>query len=254
MLPVSRCVSLHYRDRLCRDNPAQERLLPVVSLDPSTSGVYTYGMSEALLAGLEVFKTAADFAAAARKQAIQKVRYSHDAMIDMIVGNPWISQGELAENFGYTEGWVSQVIASDAFQARLAQRKDALIDPHIRATLEERFKGLVARSLDILMAKLERPAKDIPDELALKALEVASKAAGYGAKGPGVVLQQNFVALVPQKAVSSAAWAEQLGVGGSPVVHSPSAKVAQTIDAEVLVEPGPAAPNTQGLLAALKAG
>lgn len=116
---------------------------------------------------------------------IAKVKYSHDAMIDIIIQNPSVSQGELALAFGYTPGWVSQIIASDAFQARLAERKNELVDPTIRATVEERFKALVIQSLDILRQKLERPAHQISDNLALKGLEVASKALGYGARPEG---------------------------------------------------------------------
>ena len=101
---------------------------------------------------------------------IAKMRYSHDAMVDLIVQNPWISQNELAATFGYTPGWVSQVIASDAFQARLAERKEEVVDPLIRATIEEQFKGLVARSLEILRQKLDRPAAAVPDKLALRSV------------------------------------------------------------------------------------
>jgi hypothetical protein len=186
------------------------------------------------------------------KQAIQKVRYSHDAMIDMIVGNPWISQGELARNFGYTEGWVSQVIASDAFQARLAQRKNDLIDPHLRATIDERFKGLVVRSIEILMRKLDAPTGQVSDELALKALEVASKAAGYGAKSAQVQVNTQFVVQVPGKSASSADWEREHGAGESLVTSSPLAKAAQIADAEVLVASESAAPSTKDLLAELK--
>jgi hypothetical protein len=184
-----------------------------------------------------------DFAKpAAAKQAIQKVRYSHDAMIDMIVANPWISQGELAANFGYTEGWVSQVIASDAFQARLADRKSDLIDPHLRATIEERFKGLVVRSLEILMRKLDRKPQDIPDELAIKALEIASKAAGYGQSKVQANIQNNFVVQVPAKAESTAAWVKQIGAGGSAGTNSPAELARVSVTDAVLVEPLPAAP------------
>lgn len=198
--------------------------------------------------------TFADFKAspAPKSQAIDKVRYSHQAMVDMIVGNPWITQGELARNFGYTEGWVSQVIASDAFQAYLTQRKSELVDPAIRATIEERFKGLVARSIEILMRKLEKPEGQISDELALKALETAARAAGYGAKGTNVAVQANFVVQVPAKSASSGDWEREHGAGGSSVSHSPSAKAAQIADAEVLVASSSAAPSTAGLLAELK--
>lgn len=140
-----------------------------------------------------------------KRNAIQKVRYSHDAMIDQIVANPWVSQGQLAAYFGYTEGWVSQVIAADSFQSRLAERKNELVDPTIRATIEERFKGLVLQSLEVLRRKLESPI--VSDELAIKALDVAAKAAGYGAKTSPVVNNQ-FVVQVPTKAGSSQEWAD----------------------------------------------
>ena len=183
--------------------------------------------------------------APAGNQAIDKVRYSHKAMVDMIVQNPWISQAELARNFGYTEGWVSQVIASTAFQSYLEERKSELIDPAIRATIEERFKGLVARSIEILMRKLEAPTAQISDELALKALEVASKAAGYGSRGAGVQVNNNFVVAVPAKSATSADWAAEHKAGGPAVVSSPASRPHQSevVDA-VLVEPGPAASPT----------
>lgn len=198
---------------------------------------------------------AASFAAAGKlptQGAIQKVRYSHQAMADMIVGNPWISQAEIARNFGYTEGWVSQVIASDAFQAYLAKRKDDLVDPHIRATIEERFKGLIARSIEILMRKLEAPANTISDELALGALNAAAKAAGYGVKSAAVQVNQQFVVQVPAKAASSADWVAQTSSGGLPVASSPAAQTTQMVEDAVLVEPRSAELNTSDLLSALK--
>lgn len=118
------------------------------------------------------------------KPAIAKISYSHEAMIDLIVANPGISQNALANHFGYTPSWISQVITSDTFQAALAKRREALIDPMLKATIEGEFKALVARSLDILHQKLNKPADEIPDNLALRALEIGSRAAGYGAKDP----------------------------------------------------------------------
>lgn len=114
--------------------------------------------------------------------AIQKVRYSHEAMIDLIIAKPWISQNELAAHFEYTAPWVSRIIASDAFQARLAERTKELVDPTVRATVEERFKALVLRSLEILEEKLAKPSHQIPDQLALRTFELSARAAGYGAK------------------------------------------------------------------------
>lgn len=126
------------------------------------------------------------------RQAIQKVSYTHDAMIDLMIATPGISQNELAARFGYSPSWISQVISSDAFQARLAERSSEIIDPALKATVEDRFKGVMMRSLDILQQKLDRPAGDIPDNLALRTFEIASRAAGYGLrKDPPVAVQVN---------------------------------------------------------------
>lgn len=176
--------------------------------------------------------------------AIQKIRYSHDAMIDMIVGNPWISQGELARNFGYTEGWVSQVIASDAFQARLAERKNELVDPHLRATIEERYKGVIVRSLEVLMKKLEKPVDQIDDDLLIKGLDVASRAAGYGARAAQVEVKNNFVVQIPTKAASPEDWARAHAPqsGGGQVVDVPSEAVPSAAPALVAPDPAPQPP------------
>lgn len=138
------------------------------------------------------------------RNAIQKVHYSHDAMIDLIIESPWVSQNELAAHFGYTAGWVSQVIAADAFQARLAERKNELVDPAIRATIEERFKALVIQSFEVLKRKLEAPR--VSDELALGAMNGAAKALGYGARGPLIQNNAHFVVQLPGKAATAEEW------------------------------------------------
>lgn len=117
-----------------------------------------------------------------RQGVIRKISFTHDALIDMIIAHPEFSQGQLANQFGYTQGWLSQVMASDAFKMRLAERKDAIVNPILRMQVEERFKGIVERSMEILMEKLSVPASQVPDQLALRALEISSRAAGFGAK------------------------------------------------------------------------
>lgn len=211
----------------------------------------TTGSAPALPATFAEFKASAG----EKHNAIAKMRYSHDAMVDMIVANPWISQAELAVNFGYTEGWVSQVIASDAFQAKLSERKGELVDPTLRATIEERFKGLVARSLDILMRKLEKPIDKIDDETALRAVEVGARALGYGSKGAGVTLNQQFVVAVPGKSASSDDWLRQHGAVGSAVGSPPVGRIIEgNSKTAVLVAPGSDAPTPDSklLLAELK--
>lgn len=111
---------------------------------------------------------------------IGKIGYSHDAMVDLIISNPGISQNEIAAKFGYTPGWICHILASDAFQARLADRRDALVDPALRATIKQHFEALCRRSLEILQEKLSRPASSIPDNLALRAAELGARSIGLG--------------------------------------------------------------------------
>lgn len=113
---------------------------------------------------------------------LQKVSYTHADMIDFIIQNPTASQGQIAARYGYTEGWVSNVLASEAFQASMAARKDEIIDPAIKATIEERFKALVIRSHEVLMKKLEQP--QVSDNVALRALELGARALGIGGNAP----------------------------------------------------------------------
>jgi hypothetical protein len=113
---------------------------------------------------------------------IAKVRYTHEAMIDLLLARPEMSQNELAAYFGYSASWICTILASDAFQARYAERSRDLIDPIVRATVEERFKGLVSRSLEILEEKLSKPSHQVPDQLALRTFELSTRAAGYGSR------------------------------------------------------------------------
>ena len=109
---------------------------------------------------------------------LTKIRYSHDAMIDIIVENPWVHQNHLASHFGYSPAWISTVMATDMFKAKLAQRREEVVDPALKASLEERFRGVVETSLRVLHEKLSQPV--VPDNLVLRAVELGAKALGLG--------------------------------------------------------------------------
>lgn len=109
---------------------------------------------------------------------IEKVKYSHQAMIDVIITNPGCSQRQLAEYFGYTESWVSTILASDAFQVMLSQRREELVDPILLITVKERMQALAHKSLEKLMQEMEKPMVD--PELALKAAALGAKCIGLG--------------------------------------------------------------------------
>lgn len=110
-----------------------------------------------------------------------KLRYSHRAMVDTLVQNPWMSQNELAAMFGRTPAWISTIVNSDAFQQLLEERRAELVDPEVALTLRERFQALTARSLQKLQERVETGPSDA---LLLKAAELGSRALGFGAAAP----------------------------------------------------------------------
>jgi hypothetical protein len=137
---------------------------------------------------------------------LKKVRYTHDAMVDQIIANPGISEIELGQLFGYSKQWVSRLMCSDAFQARLALRKEEIIDPKLTATVEERMRGVALKSLDIILEKME--ATNDP-KLALKAFELTSKGMTYGARSP--VTNNTFVVALPGKFQDEKDWERRYG-------------------------------------------
>lgn len=110
---------------------------------------------------------------------VAKTNYSHEAVIDAILMNPGISQNELAASLGYTPGWLSQVIGSDAFKAALATRREQILDPMLRGEVEESFRGLVIQSMHKLREKLEANPSD---NLVLEVFRSSTRALGYGSR------------------------------------------------------------------------
>ena len=104
-------------------------------------------------------------------KAVVKVSFQHEQVIDKMLERPRIQTKELAELFGYSPGWLGRVINSDSFQARLAERKEALTDPGIARRLNARLQGVTIQAVDVISRKLE--ATDSA-EFALEALGIST--------------------------------------------------------------------------------
>lgn len=166
---------------------------------------------------------------------IKRVHYTHDAMIDMILAEPMISQDRLAVNFGYSVPWISRIMGSDAFQAKLTQRREELSDPFLVATIEDRLRGLADRSLDILADKLEATKSA---DLALKVADLSLKAQGFGARDrTQVMTQNNYVVQLPSKAASAEDWAQAYGGGMGTVKMVETMSPSTTITRDPTVQP-----------------
>lgn len=106
---------------------------------------------------------------------LQKISYSHESMIDLIIQDPTVTSKELATLFGYSPAWIARILVSDSFQSRLAQRKSALIDPIISRSLNDRLRTVAIRSMEVIEEKL---AAEPSAAYAMEALELAT--AGLG--------------------------------------------------------------------------
>lgn len=162
---------------------------------------------------------------------IQRVRYTHDAMIDMIIAQPEIHQNELALAFGFTPTWISIVVNSDAFQQRLAERKGELVDPILQATVNDRLNGLAAKSIEKLLERVQMGAIENKD--LVQAVAISTKALGYGAKVDTQINNTQYVAFLPARSANSEEWAATYGrdpaLVPTPGMLAKSAEAAETV-------------------------
>lgn len=144
------------------------------------------------------------FDLAPHKPTIQAVSYTHDGLIDEILLNPAISQREMARLYGYTEAWMSIIVNSDAFQNRLAERKGEMIDPKIRASIQERLDAVAKRSMDRIMERLDTPGHIRDADL------VSMAKLGIGDRNNRISAPQTqnnlYVVALPAPAPNAQAW------------------------------------------------
>lgn len=96
-------------------------------------------------------------------------RFTLEALAEALVLDPRMSGRALSHMFGLTESWISIVRNSDAFRVILERRKGELVDPTLIATLDDRYRAMAARSVEVLFEKLSAPVSTISDDLALRA-------------------------------------------------------------------------------------
>jgi hypothetical protein len=149
--------------------------------------------------------------AAEHIQAIAKLSYTHEAMVDYIIAHPSVRQADLAVIFDRTPAWVSRILNTDAFRAALAKRKAAFVDPILASSVEDRFSHVAAISLDIIARRLEAINQfpvpmEAHEEFALKSADLATKAMGYGAKSQATQTNVAVVVQVPAKIPSAQDW------------------------------------------------
>jgi len=171
-------------------------------------------------------------------EGIARARYTHQAMADLVIADPSISQNQIAAHFGYSAPWVSRIFNSDAFRAYLHARKEELTDPELRARIEARMQQIEEQLRTIADLSLSRlidrlagvnpitglpDARPMEDDFLLKTASMAKDALGYGARpkeggnGGGVQVVINM----PEKAQNTSQWLERHASGYVVPASSP---------------------------------
>ena len=109
-------------------------------------------------------------------KALEKLKDIHVLMIEEIVMNPSITHQQLADKFGYSRVWVTMVLGSDLFRTEYKKRREAIMNPLITATLQDKVKAAAGLSWDKMLERLTDDTKPVPDATLIKVLEISTKA------------------------------------------------------------------------------
>ena len=127
---------------------------------------------------------------------IAKLSPRHETIITFLIANPQMKRGDIARHFGVTQSWLSVIINSDAFVAKLNKRQDEF---HSEATtsIKEKLNTLAHMSLDRMINAVET----VPDidqvrqigTAALDRLGYSKPNGGSLSRGPALIQQNNFL-------------------------------------------------------------
>lgn len=116
---------------------------------------------------------------------IQKLNHTHDAIARWLVANPTAPLRDCAQAFGYSQGWISIIIHSQAFKARMKEL-NGVADEIVVTDITARLTALAAEALEGTLDEVQkaRALGGMEHRGFLKATaESTLEALGYGPKG-----------------------------------------------------------------------
>lgn len=120
---------------------------------------------------------------------LKKLNHRHEEILMWLMLNPNKPQGLCAEELGYTQGWVSQIITSDLFQLRIAELRSEDFEVAV-LSIREKLNAVASLGLDKLLDKLE---VETDMERIRSTTDSAIKRLGYGVKVPEAPANNAFV-------------------------------------------------------------
>lgn len=130
---------------------------------------------------------------------LNRLSITHEAIMDWLLTNPGKGQmKKCADHFGFTQAWLSSIVWSDAFQAKLRDKKEFLFGQTV-VSIRDQVNGVAQRALERLGEKIEytedvKVLTDVSDKL-LHRLGYAPKVD----QNPGVQnnIQNNYFPVSP---------------------------------------------------------
>lgn len=123
-------------------------------------------------------------------QGPKQLSIRHMEIMDFLMSNPRVKLGDVAARFGVTQGWLSQIIHSDAFQAMLAEKQSIAFHETV-LPIREKMKNVAHLALDKLAEQL--PKEQEVSTLSSVASSILDRL-GYGTKpAPGTVINNTQV-------------------------------------------------------------
>ena len=166
-----------------------------------------------------------------------RLSHCHEAVMNWMLLNPDRSLRECADHFGYTQSWLSTLIHSDIFQARLAERQEG-IRVRIADSIPQKMRMAADIGVEKLATALEKSEDpdfilDATDKLLHRLGYAPARSAGAPPGQAGQVgVQNNFFV-----SASDIVAAREAGLA---IIGKPSPEPGQVIEGEVLPqEPTP---------------
>lgn len=164
--------------------------------------------------------------------AVARLSTTHEAVMNWLLQNPERSLRECADTFGYTQAWLSRLIHSDIFQARLRERQDAVF-LHVAQDIPAKLRGLA----DIAIEKVsEMIAETESPELAVDVFDKVMHRLGYAPastrNSPPAPTQTNVFVVSPADLAS----AREVVVAGA--VHENTSPQLTMGEVQSLPSPG----------------
>lgn len=105
---------------------------------------------------------------------LMKLSPKHEAILNWLLENPEKSRRECAGTFGVTETWLSIVINSNCFQARLHERQESIFNV-VASDIPTKLRGVAALAIE----RVGELLPVAPADFALDAMDKALKNLGY---------------------------------------------------------------------------